>query len=144
MSTWNGIGTKYLGYGYRNRDGSHHATQWAVLFDMPVIPLRRHRLTVGSTVFKATGNGSRSVTQYTVHEETPLEGREIARTYLIWWLLGPLVAGGPAALLLWSVSDKQDGGFGFWAFVLGTSAAWVIGVLAAMSTYNRRSRGLPK
>ncbi|MCX4457518.1 hypothetical protein OG585_33615 [Streptomyces sp. NBC_01340] len=67
MSTWNGAGTKYLGYGYRNRDGGHHATRWAVLFDMPVVPLRRPRPTVGSTVFKATGNGSSSLTQYTVH-----------------------------------------------------------------------------
>jgi hypothetical protein len=79
-----------------------------------------------------------------VHEETPLDVREICRTYLVWWLLGPLVAVGPAALLLWSVSDKQDGGFGFWAFVLGVSAAWVIGVLAAMTAYNRQRRGLPK
>ncbi|MGW1894120.1 hypothetical protein ACWCP6_28305 [Streptomyces sp. NPDC002004] len=144
MSTWNGIGTKYLGFGNRNRDGSHYATEWAVVLDLPLAPLRRHRLTVGSTVYTPIGTGGRSVTRYTVHEETPLDVREIVRTYLIWWLLGPLVSVGPAALLLWSVRDKQDGGFGFWAFILGLSAAWVFGSLAAMSTYNRRRRGLPK
>jgi hypothetical protein len=144
MSTWNGIGTKYLGYSNRNRDGSHHATEWAVLLDLPVVPLRRHRLTVGRTAYTTTGTTGRSVTGFVVHEETPLDVREICRTYLVWWLLGPLVAVGPAALLLWSVSDKQDGGFGFWAFVLGVSAAWVIGVLAAMTAYNRQRRGLPK
>ncbi|MEU9993623.1 hypothetical protein AB0E10_44210 [Streptomyces sp. NPDC048045] len=144
MSTWNGIGTKYLGFGDRNRDGSHHATEWFVLLDLPVVPLHRRRLTVGHTVYTPIGNGSRSVTRYIVHEETPLDGREIVRTYLIWWLLGPLVAGGPAALLLWSVRDKQDGGFGFWAFVLGISVAWVMGAAVAMTTYNRRRRSLPK
>ncbi|MFE1754458.1 hypothetical protein [Streptomyces anandii] len=144
MSTWNGIGTKYLGFGDRNRDGSHHATEWFVLFDLPVVPLRRHRLTVGASVYVPSGNGGRTITRYTVHEETPLRGGEIARTYLVWWLVGPLIAVGPAALLLWSVSDKQDGGFGFWAFVLAVSVAWVVGAATVMSAVNRRRRGLPK
>ena len=144
MSTWNGIGTTYLGFGYRNRDGSHYATQWAVVFGLPVIPLRRHRLTVGFRLYTPLGTGSTTVTRYTVHEETPLNGRETVRTYLDWWLLGPLVVLGPPALLLWSVSGKQDGGFGFWAFVLGLSIAWVIGTAAGLETYHRRRRGLPK
>ncbi|MFF9409486.1 hypothetical protein ACF1B0_28795 [Streptomyces anandii] len=144
MSTWNGIGTKYLGFGDRNRDGSHHATEWFVLFDLPVVPLRRHRLTVGARVYDSAGNGTRVTTRYTVHEETPLRGGEIARTYLVWWLVGPLIAVGPAALLLWSLRDKQDGGFGFWMFVLFVSVAWVMGAATVMVASGRRRRGLPK
>lgn len=145
MSTWNGIGTKYLGFGYRNRDGSHHATRWAVLFDLPVIPLSRHRLTIGGTSYTAIGNGSRTVTRYTVYEESPLVGKEIARTYLIWWLLGPLLAGGPSGLLLWAASGaNQDENLAFWGFILVLALGWVVGVVLVMNTYNRKQRGLPK
>lgn len=61
MSTLNGIGTTYLGYSHRNRDGSHFATKWFVLWGLSVIPLGRYRLTVGDTVLTPMGNGSRSV-----------------------------------------------------------------------------------
>ena len=143
MSTWNGIGTKYLGYSHRNRDGSHYATEWGVLFDLPVMPLRRHRLKVGRTVHATAGTVNKSSTQFAVLEETPLNGREIARTYLTWWVLGPLVAVGPAALLVWPVSSKPDAGFGLWLFVLALSVAWVMGSATAMVTYSRRQHGLP-
>jgi hypothetical protein len=144
MSTWNGIGTKYLGFGHRNRDGTHYATRWAVLFDLPVLPLDRHRLTIGSTSYTPTGNGGRSVTRYTVHEQTALNSREIARTYFVWWLLGPVLAGGPPALLFLSVGSKDDTNLAAWAFLLVLAAAWVTGVLMIMNTYNRKQRGLPK
>ncbi|MFG2368426.1 hypothetical protein ACGFY3_43600 [Streptomyces mirabilis] len=38
----------------------------------------------------------------------PLTPQQRSRPYLIRWLLGPLVAGGPAAVPLWSVSVTPD------------------------------------
>ncbi|MCX4766400.1 hypothetical protein OG562_36610 [Streptomyces sp. NBC_01275] len=132
MSTRMGIGTKYRGYSYPNRDGSHHATQWAVVFDLPVFPLRRHRLTVDGTT-------------HTVHEETPLKGGEILRTFLNWWLLGPLAALGPPALVLWWLSnDEENSGFMPWFLVLGSCAAWAGWAAAALGDRRRLRRGLPK
>jgi hypothetical protein len=49
MSTWNGIGTKFMGFTGKMPDGTHHATKWFVICGLPVIPLRRYRLTVGKT-----------------------------------------------------------------------------------------------
>lgn len=144
MSTVNGIGTKFLGFGNRNRDGSHYATQWFVVLDLPVLPLRRYRLTVGASVHHPLGAGSQTLTRYVLHEETRLDGREIMRTYLTWWLLGPLVVAGPAALLLWAISGNQHGGLGFWAFFLTLSLAWVIGAATVMTNYGRRRHGLPR
>ncbi|GGW58638.1 hypothetical protein GCM10010503_39660 [Streptomyces lucensis JCM 4490] len=141
MSTWNGFGTTYRGFSYPNRDGSHHATQWAVLLFLPVIPLRRHRLTVGDSSYTQYGNGSTSVTHYAVHEETPLVGGEILRTYLTWWVIGPLIVFGPPALALVLVGD----GIGFMTYflLLASCVAWCIWVGAAIEKRNRRERALP-
>ncbi|MCH5670424.1 hypothetical protein [Streptomyces gilvus] len=144
MSTVNGIGTKFLGFGYRNRDGSHYATQWFVVLDLPILPLRRYRLTVGADVHHPLGAGSRTLTRYVLHEETRLDSGEIMLTYLTWWLLGPLVVAGPAALLLWAISGNEHGGLGFWAFFLSLSLAWVVGTATAMTNYGKRRHGLPR
>ena len=129
MSTWNGIGTTHKGFSYLNLDGSHYATEWAVLLFLPVVPLRRHRLTLGESTYTSYGNGSTSVTQYAIHEETPLVGGEILRTYLIWWLLGPLIICGPLALAVWWLNSDNDAGviqrFSSWAAVSPGCPLWV-------------------
>ncbi|WP_340378114.1 hypothetical protein U5640_25800 [Streptomyces sp. SS7] len=141
MSTWNGFGTTYRGYSHVNRDGSHYATQWAVLFFLPVIPLRRHRLTVGDSAYTQYGNGSTSVTRYAVHEETALVGAEILRTYLSWWVVGPLIVFGPPALALWLIGD--DVGFGAYFLLMAGCVFWCIWAGGALDKRNRRERVLP-
>ena len=112
MSTIQGIGTRFYGWTHHD-DGTAHATQWFALFFLPVIPLRRYHLRV-LTDFKAkepflavpkygffagypTGI---QVDHYDLLERTPLVGREIARTLLLTYVVGPILMVWPISLFL--------------------------------------------
>ncbi|MFD9128767.1 hypothetical protein [Kitasatospora sp. NPDC059571] len=143
MSTWSGIGTKCLGFGHRQADGSHHATRWAVLFDLPVIPLRRHRLRVGATLHTRLGNGSRSVTRYEMLGEDALVVREVLTTYLVYWIIGPVLALGPVVAPPAPLGGARLG-FLPWLLILGLGTTWAIGVPVIRGVVLRNRLGLPK
>ncbi|GAA5021557.1 hypothetical protein [Kitasatospora paranensis] len=143
MSTWNGIGTKYLGFGHRRPDGSHHATRWVVLFDLPVIPLSRHRLRVGATLHTMRGTASQSVTGYEVLDEGTMVVREVLTTLLVYWIVGPLIALGPVVLVLLAIGDAQLG-FVAWLLILAACLTWVVAVPTTMGSASRKRLGLPK
>jgi hypothetical protein len=143
VSTWNGIGTRYLGFGHRQADGSHHATRWVVLLDLPVIPLSRHRPRVGATLHTMHGTASRSVTGYEVLDEGTMVVREVLTTLLVYWIVGPLIALGPVALVLLAIGDAQLG-FVAWLLVLAGCLTRVVAVPTVMGSACRRRLGLPK
>ncbi|MER5808599.1 hypothetical protein ABT143_10470 [Streptomyces sp. NPDC002033] len=144
MSTWNGIGTKYLGFGRRQSDGSHHATEWFVISYMPVVPLRRYRLLVGATQYVpgAVGGGT-STTPYHVLERTRLRVLDVLATYLAWWVAGPALVLGPFFLMA-RVAPDAGRGSAFWSGVVVIGGlVWVVGLPVLLISRTRRWRGLP-
>ncbi|MFG2621408.1 hypothetical protein ACGFXC_27715 [Streptomyces sp. NPDC048507] len=144
MSTWNGIGTKYLGFGRRRPDGSHHATEWFVIGFMPVVPLRRYRLVVGATRYvPGAAGGGTSTTAYHVLERTRLRVPDVLATYLAWWVAGPALVLGPFFLLARLAPDAGRGS-AFWSGVVVIGGlVWVVGLPVLLVSRSRRWRGLP-
>ncbi|ATZ28964.1 hypothetical protein ACFZBM_39125 [Streptomyces lavendulae] len=144
MSTWNGIGTKYLGFSHRRPDGSHHATEWFVISYMPVVPLRRYRLVVGPTEYApgAVG-GSTSTTAYRVLGRSTVRVRDVLATYLIWWVAGPALTLGPFFLMA-RVAPGAGRGSAFWSgVILIGGLVWIVGLPVLLISRSRRWRGLP-
>ncbi|MCX4546107.1 hypothetical protein [Streptomyces sp. NBC_01565] len=144
MSTWNGIGTKYLGFSRKQSDGSHHATEWFVVNYLPVVPLRRYRLVVGRTNHTpgSTG-GSTSTTEYHVLGRTRLRVLEVLATYLTWWVAGPALVLSPFLLMAWANPDFGRGS-SFWSGVVVIGGlTWVVGLPIVLISASRRWRELP-
>ncbi|MET9963520.1 hypothetical protein ABZ128_31360 [Streptomyces sp. NPDC006326] len=144
MSTWNGIGTKYLGFSRARADGSHHATEWFVVASMPIVPLRRHHLVVGRTTYtRGTAAGSTSTTTYRLLGRTRLRWRDVLATYAAWWVVGPALVLAPFLLLSWADGDAGRGS-AFWSGVIVIGGlVWVVGLPFLLITLSRRRRGLP-
>jgi hypothetical protein len=83
----NGVGTTFLGISPMDTEGVATATWWFTLFYLPIVPLGRRR--VRFLPHKGTGFS------YQELERLPLNGREIALTYLTGWLFFPLLIFGP-------------------------------------------------
>ncbi|MCB8945715.1 MAG: hypothetical protein H6658_18355 [Ardenticatenaceae bacterium] len=86
----NGVGTTFLGISPMDETGVATATWWFTFLYLPLLPLGRRR--VRFLPHKGTGFS------YQELERLPLNGREIALTYLTGWLLFPLLMLGPMAL----------------------------------------------
>ncbi|MFE2144710.1 hypothetical protein ACFXA3_23735 [Streptomyces sp. NPDC059456] len=144
MSTWNGIGTKYLGFSRKRVDGSHHATEWFVISYMPVVPLRRYRMVVGATRYAVgSAGGSTSTTAYRVLERSPMRVLDVLATYLVWWVAGPSLVVCPFVLMSWADPDAGRGS-GLWSGVIVIGAlVWVVGLPLLLLSLSRRWRGLP-
>ncbi|MFK4228121.1 hypothetical protein [Streptomyces sp. NPDC019890] len=71
-------------------------------------------------------------------------GGEILRTYLIWWLLGPLIICGPLALAVWWLNSDNDAGVMTALLLMGCGVAWMPLVGASMWKRYCRERGLPE
>lgn len=76
-STWNGIGTSFIGAKDRYPDGTFVTTEWFVVLMFPVIPIRSLRV-----LFLANSVGwRRSSSKYLVIEKAPLDIKYILLTY---------------------------------------------------------------
>ena len=101
MSTVNGIGTFHHGYGDPRADGSFIATNYVVVFFMPLIPLASARLRHhGLDDDLGLGPVASGRAELEVVERLPLQWPQIARTYLKCWLLVPLLLLWPMVLLI--------------------------------------------
>jgi hypothetical protein len=139
MSTWNGIGTKYLGFGFMQPDGSHNATRWFVVVDMPILPLGRYRLRVGDTAFTQDGYRNITTTQYRVLGSTRIHLLEVLATYLTWWIIAPGIVIAPIGLMI-SLDNSSD--FGDTVTAIG-AIVWLVGSMIALTTGTKRVRRLP-
>jgi len=83
MMRLNGIGTTFLGISPMDETGVATATKWFTLIYVPIVPLSRHR--VRFLPHKGSGFA------YQELERLPLNGREIALTYLMGWVVFPLL-----------------------------------------------------
>lgn len=137
MSTIAGFGTKYLGFSKRQPDGTHTATEWAVAI-LPVCPLRRHQLVVGTTTGHYHRGAISYVTPYRIVASTRLRPLEILATYLTWWVLVPGIAVAPIVLLSRSDSQASDG---FGPNLL--AILWLFFVPAGIERSARQVRQLP-
>ena len=78
-STWNGIGTSFIGAKDRYPNDSFVTTEWFVLLTFPVIPLQSLRVFF---LGNSTGWG-RSSSHYRVIGKVPLDIKNILLTYFI-------------------------------------------------------------
>lgn len=101
MATFNGIGTRFLGWRHRD-DGLSTATLWFTVAYFPLVPLRRFRLRnltdfaaerspTGLAVLAPLGGGVFWTEPVDMLERLPLSWREIAATYLRCYVLIPLL-----------------------------------------------------
>jgi hypothetical protein len=78
-STWNGIGTTYIGARDRYPDGSFVTTEWFVVLMIPVLPIKSSRV-----VHLGSSSGwRRHSSQYLIREDAPNDIRHVLSTYFI-------------------------------------------------------------
>jgi hypothetical protein len=100
--TFNGIGTKYLGASDRQSNGSFVTTEWFVIFDFPVIPLRSQRV----QYLNARSNVTRTTELYNIVVQLPLNAKQVLKTYAT---LGGTLAAGILLLLIGLSSERAEG-----------------------------------
>lgn len=98
-SSYNGIGTKYYGASDRQSDGSFVTTEWIILLDVPLIPLRSQRV----TYLGESREGRKSTKLYNIIADVPLDKKLVLTTYIL--LLAPLIFG---CILMSSMSAGND------------------------------------
>ncbi len=120
-SSYNGIGTKYYGASDRQSDGSFVTTEWVILVDIPLIPLRSQRV----TYLGESHEGRKSTKLYNIIAGVPLDKKLVLTTYIL--LLVPLLFG---CILMSSISAGNDASGGVSSLctpvVLAVMAFWVI------------------
>ncbi|WDI42155.1 hypothetical protein [Bremerella sp. P1] len=121
MATYNGIGT--VRYDWQRRDDTTaNATVWFVIFFLPIYPLRREHVRVhGSGIRKGTpmetiaamfGFGQGFHSEIEVLGPTSNALWRIARTYLLGWIVVPLLGlMGPVLLFTVMINITQAIGY---------------------------------
>jgi hypothetical protein len=99
--TFNGIGTKYFGASNRQPDGSFVTTEWFVLLDVPVIPLRSYRV----QYLGEQSGFTKSAEFYNVISPTPLDTKQVLQLYA---MLGGTLAAGCLILTLLTYRDISE------------------------------------
>ena len=99
MSTFNGIGTMWQGISKPNASGMRTGTRWFTVFYLPVVPLSRHRFRYGGSAQSRWSFLGRT-TPYTVYSKESLDVGEILTTYLLSWVICPLILVVPLVFLL--------------------------------------------
>lgn len=155
LYTFNGVGTRVMGWNHRG-DGTATATIWFAILFLPIFPLKRFKLLsprpedfdpASSTVqvllmvflrvWRVTGS-------YNFIERLPLDGREVFFTYLRAYVLIPLMLLAPMLLLRASMQlfhypsapgESPDS-------LVWMSVLWMVYVVFVLSRLLRRSRGL--
>lgn len=106
MSTVNGTGTTFYGWQrLRTRDRTAYATQWFVIFHLPIVPLARYKVRI-HTDFASEGFFNPVADEYELLERTELDWGEILMT---WWgvVRGLLTVFVPFFVFL-RISDYQN------------------------------------
>ena len=110
MSTVNGFGTRYYGWGHC-QDGTSTATKWITAFYVPVVPLERHSLKVVTDFDNdpvhvepiaggAFGISASQLDHYAILGKTQLIAFEILVTYVKAYVLLPILMVLPLALVI--------------------------------------------
>ena len=97
-STFNGIGTSYVGKTDFNADGSYITTEWFTFLYVPLVPLRSRRVVEsGETSFLWLGVYSSSSDGYYLLESGPPKFRQVVSVYLyvlfLWYALDAMPSG---------------------------------------------------
>ncbi|MBN1934092.1 MAG: hypothetical protein JW934_05485 [Anaerolineae bacterium] len=120
-SSYNGIGTKYYGASDRQPDGSFVTTEWVILVNVPLIPLRSQRV----TYLGESREGRNSTKLYNIVADVPLDKKLVVTTYIL--LLVPLLFG---CILMSSIAAGNDASGGASSLcapvALAMMAFWVI------------------
>ncbi|MFA6554277.1 MAG: hypothetical protein WCS89_02100 [Candidatus Paceibacterota bacterium] len=90
MSSFNGIGTIYYGASNKKPDGSYVATEWFIIFFLPIIPLDSYRLWEGKTDRFFLGFYNSSKTQYQ-KQKVNLDRAHVFKTYFYLYLAIPFI-----------------------------------------------------
>jgi len=133
MYTFYGCGTTYMGVTPAQGRGAHFATMWVVIFDLPVLPLRREVVVFGEQEYVGSGGSTRQ--QFRAVGRLRLSWRSVLLTYVLAWLvfmpalLGPLAVG-----IVVAVTRKVE--LPGWFFVL--YVVWAFLVLGATYFVRRK------
>ena len=98
MSTFYGIGTSWRGISEPDANRLCTGTVWFTFLYAPIVPLSRHHSREGATAlhhFPFQG----LTTEYAIYSNDPLDFKEIVMTYIVCWLLYPLLIIGPLLLM---------------------------------------------
>lgn len=152
MSNFCGIGTNYLGWKVGD-DGIPTATEWFVMFYLPVTPIGHKRLYVVSLDDSVGGipsiNGTFTLSgEYRVLEDLPIRISEVLWTYFFAYVLVPLILLAPLVIIVpyFQWIDSQDrlklhlGHFVAFMSVMGIYAFLYVGGILA--TLLHRTRGI--
>jgi hypothetical protein len=155
LYTFNGIGTRLIGWNHRG-DGTATATVWFTVFFLPVFPRSRFKLLsprpedfgpltsafqTAAMIFLPVWRTSGT---YSFVERLALDGREVFLTYLRAYVLIPLALLAPMLLLRASMKlfhypsapgEAPES-------LVWMSMLWMVYVVLVMSWVLRRSRGL--
>ncbi len=114
MSSFYGIGTNYLGWKV-GEDGVPTATEWFVVFYLPIVPIGRKRLYVVSLEDSVGGipgiNGTFTLSgKYRILEDLPIKFSEVLWTYFFGYVLVPLILMVPLLVIVpyFQWYDSQD------------------------------------
>ena len=154
LGTFNGIGTRLLGWTHRD-DGTATATVWFTFLYLPLFPLSRHALisptaedfepaaSVGQAL-QGLGQHMTLETDYRFIGRLPLSGGEVFGTYLFAYVWLPLKVFAPLAALVAGMlltRDPNDGSATRVWVVGSLMMVWLGYALFVLATQLRRSRG---
>ncbi|GEM_PF-4949550 len=101
MSTFNGIGTRFLGFSKTEAGDAYYATNWFTFLFFPVIPLYRAKVILKKT----EQDWSVLKKKYDILSKEKLSAKEIFSTYLFGWILIPLFIVWPVIFCITEVAD---------------------------------------
>jgi len=119
LFTFNGIGTRLLGWKHYD-DGTSTTSVWFTLLFFPLFPMSRHRvITPSREDFKQQITGTRVLlalasiysisTTYRFLGRLPLSGKEILKTYFIAYIGLPITLLAPLALIGFAMNMSRSG-----------------------------------
>jgi hypothetical protein len=155
MSTFNGFGTLFYGWQHK-KDGTSVTTKWVVFFYIPVFPISRHHVKVltnfNNEKFLTTSEHGflagtpAQITRYDMIENTPLNFREIANTYVKTFILGPILLLWPGLIffgLTWLLKRNPEWKSHTWVVYVsvGVTVIMLANIIAVTMIALRRARG---
>lgn len=124
MATIYGIGTALCGVSKPNADELRTGTRWFTFVYLPVVPLSRLRFRYNDPITPALTRNR----PYTTIAKEPLDIGEILTTYLLSWVIGPLILIVPIVFIFPLLPARGLAGIVLTIAVL----AWMIICIAAI------------